>query len=49
MKRTALIIFAVLAMLLLGAGQSYANAIKYTLSDASVTGSIGGHPLPTHR
>lgn len=42
MKRTALILFAVLAMLLLGAGPSYANTIKYTLSDASVTGSIGG-------
>src|SRR3984885_4690257 len=42
MKQTALVIFAVLATLLLGAGQSYANGITYTLSDASVTGSIGG-------
>jgi hypothetical protein len=42
MKRTTVIQLAVAAMLLCAVRQARADSITYTLSDASVTGSIGG-------
>lgn len=41
MKRTVLTALAVVAMALSGARQARADAITYTFSDASVTGTIG--------